>query len=757
METEKQVQRLNERLTYIRDIFAGKDSGHIRLLDAKTADYAQRAPGLNARERRALALALEDLFADVENKLEADLTPMDKVRIVRHPQRFCLRDILENVYDGYTEIGSMDDHSIDPAMVIARGFITRRRGKRVTNQSVMIVGHEKGRGEEFRNGGSAKPWGNAKALHYMKVAETENIPVHAYVFTPGSYPIEDTPGAAQQIAANIYGMASLRVPVIAVISEGGSGGAEAVALADRRLMFSHGYYSVISPEGAAAIEGKPGPGGRVPAELVEQCALRMKITAEDNLRMGYVDQIIPEPDLGARPYHYDFFRGLRRELLRVTDEVSISVRGLPLFRALRLRGRRRSAAAGRDFESSYVRWNLPPSAQMRLVSRRHLKFRGLSLSAALDRTPLSRRIASVWQEACWIIYSRFRHDMLQKRRQKVSEYMEEVKSDWTLFFERALTPLRKLAAWFGRASERMSVETVRTLTELSEWNDTQENQRGGRWAYISAGAGEDRAVSCPNAGIHGCLDQWAPDLYGEFAGVCPNCGHHFPMEYQWYLHNVFDAGSLVEFAADVEAGNPLGMEDFGAKLEASRKRTGHKSACMVFEARIKGVRLVVAMLMADFRGGTVGAAEGEKFIRAAERAGRMRFPFFAYVHGTAGIRIQEGTNGLIQMPRCTMAVRRYIDAGGLYIVCYDTNSYAGPVASFLGCSPYQFGIRSANVGFAGPAVIAETTGLPVPPHYHNVYKALARGHIQGIWDRRELRFNLSRALLTMGGRNLYYR
>ena len=104
-----------------------------------------------------------------------------------------------------------------------------------------------------------------------------------------------------------------------------------------------------------------------------------------------------------------------------------------------------------------------------------------------------------------------------------------------------------------------------------------------------------------------------------------------------------------------------------------------------------------------------------------------------------------------------MAVRRYIDAGGLYLVTYDTNSYAGPVASFLGCSPYQFGIRSANVGFAGPGVIAETTGMEVPPHYHNVYKTLARGHIQGIWDRREMRFNLHQALQTMGGRNLYYR
>ena len=90
-------------------------------------------------------------------------------------------------------------------------------------------------------------------------------------------------------------------------------------------------------------------------------------------------------------------------------------------------------------------------------------------------------------------------------------------------------------------------------------------------------------------------------------------------------------------------------------------------------------------------------------------------------------------------------------------VLYDTNSFAGPVASFLGCAPYQFAVRSSNIGFAGPGVIKETTGMDIPPKYHRSYRALSRGHIQGIWDRRQIRANLKQALLTMGGRNLYYR
>ena len=170
-----------------------------------------------------------------------------------------------------------------------------------------------------------------------------------------------------------------------------------------------------------------------------------------------------------------------------------------------------------------------------------------------------------------------------------------------------------------------------------------------------------------------------------------------------------------------------------------------------------GIRLVVAMLFSNFRGGTVGAAEGEKFVRACDVANTTRRPLLAYIHSTGGIRIHEGTLGVVQMPKCTLAVREYNDNGGLYIVVYDNNSYAGPVASFLGCSLYQFAIRSSRIGFAGPGVIRETTGQDVPPDYHSAKNALRRGHIQGIWDRREFKKNLYDALMTLGGPNLYYR
>ena len=744
---EKRIQSLRDRLSYLVDIFAGKHKDNAQLLEEKLTSFATRVRAGEVEDPYAELATVEDLFSYVERRLEGSITPMDKVRIVRHPQRICLRDILENVYDNFTEVGGQDEHSLDPSMLIARAVITRRRGKKTYTQSVMVIGQEKGHGAEFRNGGSVKPWGNAKAQQYMRVAETEGIPIHAYIFTPGSYPIEDYPGAAQQIARNIYSMAGLRVPVIAVISEGGSGGAEAIGLADKRLMLSHGYYSVISPEGAAAIEGRLKSGERAAPELIEHCAQNLKITAQDNLKFGYIDRIVQEPPLGARPWHFDFFRSLRQEVIRATDEVVVSTRKMPIFKGLALSRLRKPDA---NLDEMHTRWGLSSKAKDCLREKRQQKFLRLSRQAARDRRPFITKLAGAtwdWISKPWVS---FKYDFYRKHQMRIRTFMEEMDNEWEVFKGRLLAPWHKLTHKLPSKQDSKAKE----LMALSTWAD---DSRRLKWNYISPRYKTDRAVTCPNSASYGCLDLWGPDLFAEFAGVCSHCGYHFPMEPEWYVKNVFDPGSVFEFNSEIEAGNPLDFPDFNDRISAAQKKTGAKSGCMTFEARIDNTKMVVAMLMGTFRGGSVGAAEGYKFVEAAQRAAKKRYPFLAYVHGTAGIRIQEGTHGVIQMPRCTVAVRRYIESGGLYMVLYDTNSFAGPVASFLGCSPYQFAVRSSNIGFAGPGVIKETTGMDIPPKYHRSYRALSRGHIQGIWDRRQVRANLKQALLTIGGRNLYYR
>ena len=434
-------------------------------------------------------------------------------------------------------------------------------------------------------------------------------------------------------------------------------------------------------------------------------------------------------------------------MLRATDEVVLSTRLFPMFRGFALSSRRNPEA---NLDEMHMRWGLSQGASNRLREKRQQKFLRFSRNAAIDRRPFLRKKAGAfWDWFCkpWIS---LKYDFYRKHQRKIESFMEEMGNEWETFKMRLLSPWRKLAG----KPKKPEATTARELTALSAWSG---EGRRRKWNYISPRYKIDRAVTCPNSASYGCLDLWGPDLFAEFAGVCSHCGYHFSMEPEWYVQNVFDQGSVFEFNGEIEAGNPLNFPNFDERIAEARKKSGAKSACMTFEASINDTKLIVAMLMGTFRGGSFGAAEGYKFVEAAARAAKKRYPFLAYVHGTAGIRIQEGTHGVIQMPRCTIAVRRYIDSGGLYMVLYDTNSFAGPVASFLGCSPYQFAVRSSNIGFAGPGVIKETTGMDIPPKYHRSYRALSRGHIQGIWDRRQIRNNLQQALVTIGGRNLYYR
>ncbi|NDV20147.1 acetyl-CoA carboxylase carboxyl transferase subunit alpha/beta [Pseudodesulfovibrio sp. JC047] len=748
MNIEKKLQDLQERVTYARDILGGTPRSELDAFSKEIAEFSAKNTELTDELQNRALDSLDARLIAMESAIDTQLTAMDKVRIVRHPQRMCLKDILENVYDNYTEIGGQDEHSIDPGMLIARAYITRRRGKKLINQPVMVVGQEKGHGEDFRNGGSIKPWGNSKALKYMKVAAREQIPIHAYVNTPGSYPVEDFPGAAQQIAENIYEMAGLPVPIIAIFSEGGSGGAEAIGMADKRLMLSHGYYSVISPEGAAAIEGHIRGSERAPAELIESCALAQRITAQDNLENGYIDEIIQEPPLGARADHFDFYKQVREQVVRATDEIALSVRGVRLFRAMAMRHFHRHT-------DIIVRWSLNETARERLIAKRFKKYRKLAQHAYKDNRSLMDKLTATSSGIVSNTSSLLVYGLVKPFRQRVGRIIEEATDEIHVVTGKIDAVVKNGLKKIGIKLDSNKQQEME-LTGLSTSQETKPAITSDN-GYISPQAKMDREVTCPHAAKRGCLDIWARDLFTDFAGVCPHCGYNFPMEYQWYLHNLFDKDSLQEFNRDIAAGNPTQFPNFDARVDAAKKKTGLQSSCMTFNASLEGINITCATLIANFRGGSVGAAEGEKFIRALELAQTKHQPFLAYVHGTAGIRIQEGVNGLIQMPRCTMAVRKYIEEGGLYIVLYDTNSYAGPVASFLGCSPYQYAVRSSRLGFAGPGVIKETTGIEIPPDYHNCYKGLSRGHIQGVWSRKDIRKNLHQAFLTIGGRNLYYR
>ncbi len=750
----KQLQKIEERINYLLQI---KDYSNWGNLDGfkstcerlKQTLYDHTEEQMDGELRR-----LNESISFLEERAEEHLTPMERVRIVRSAQRFSLKDLLENVYEDYTELGGEHEANIDPAMVCAKATIVRRIKNKTHTSSVMVIGQETGHGEEFRNGGSCKPEGNEKALRYMKVAETEGIPIHSYIFTPGSYPVEEYPGAAQQIARNIYAMAKLRVPVVSMISEGGSGGAEAIGLSDYRMMVSHGYYSVISPEGAAAIEGKIREGSKVPKDLIDVCADRLRLTAFDNLKKGTIDRVIQEPQLGARRDDFAFFAKLRSEMIRATDHVVLATKSFNAFRSWEIWRRKPNPE---DEQRVVVSWDLNREEIKRLLTLRSKKYWAMGVNGYTGEPEATLNFYNLAKVKSEKVYYTFRYDILKNHKKQVRKVLKDVSGEGTVMIKRLTEPVTTVMGLFARKKGKRPTRLItytggqqedqRPVIDPLELTDT----------YTSPLANEDRTVSCTNADTQGCKDLWIPDLYGEFAGVCENCGHHFPLEHQWYLENIFDPGSLRFFNSHISSGNPLDYTGFTERLAAAKTKTGKNAGNLTFHAKINGIQIVVTMLYSDFRNGTVGSAEGEKFAQACALAKRKKRPLLAYVHTTGGIRIQEGTLGVVQMPKCTMAVREYIDSGGLYIVVYDNNSYAGPVASFLGCAPYQFAIRSSRVGFAGPRVIRETTGIDIPPDYHSARNALKRGHIQGIWDRREFRRNLHKALLTMGSPSLYYR
>lgn len=750
-EIRKRLTAVESRIVYLIDVKDSTDWGNLVDLREKTRVLRESIYERSDDELQNELTALEENLSFLEDRAEKSLTPDEIVRIVRNPQRMTLQDILENVYDSYTELGGMEDCNIDPSIVVAKANISRRVKDRVYTHQVMVIGHEKGHGEEYRNGGCTKPWGNEKALRFLKVAQTEGIPVHSYVFTPGSYPIEDYPGAAQQIARNLYAMAKLRVPMVSLISEGGSGGAEAIGMSDARLMLSHGYYSVISPEGAAAIEGKIREGEKVPKDLLSFCAKQLSMTAHDNLLLKTIDRIISEPVLGARRDDYTFFRRVRYEIIRATDEVVLKTKSFRAFRAYAIK-HKKTAEHDLRFDID-IGWELTESEKDRLLHLRSAKYRKMAQGFYNETVSPLEKVFRKTEEASVRCYYGFRYGLIRRHHKQVKKMIEEVSGEGSVFLRKISAPLISAYDFVASSATKRQLRILASQGTpgaeegVEDWGDT----------YLSPLANEDRTISCPNNSKYGCLDLWVPDLYGEFCGVCQNCGHHFPLEYEWYLQNLFDRGSIHEFNGHIGSINSIGYQSFDKKLRRDMIKTGRTSGIITFHAKVQGIGLIVAMLFNDFRNGTVGAAEGEKFVRACEKARIMRRPFLSYVHATGGIRIQEGTVGVVQMPKCTMAVREYVDSGGLYVVVYDNNSYAGPVASFLGCSPYQFAIRSSKIGFAGPRVIRETTGEDIPPDYHSAKRALRRGHIQGIWDRREFRRNLHKCLLTMGGSNLYYR
>jgi acetyl-CoA carboxylase carboxyl transferase subunit alpha len=274
-------------------------------------DALNQLPRTDALDRQIETLRRQ--VQTLRTELYASLTPWQRVLVARHPARPCLEDFVTLLFTGFVEIHGdrrfADDHAIMTGLAEFKG------------QPVLLVGHVKGSGTKdkiYRNFGYARPEGYRKALRAMQLAEKFRRPILVFIDTPAAYPgIEsEERGVAEAIAVNLREMILLETPIVIVVTgEGGSGGALGIAVGDRVLMQENAIYSVIPPEGCAAILW------RDPTRKIEAAAA-LKLTAPDLLKAGIIDEIVPEPVGGAHTDPAAAARLLDETLGRVLAEIA---------------------------------------------------------------------------------------------------------------------------------------------------------------------------------------------------------------------------------------------------------------------------------------------------------------------------------------------------------------------------------------------------------------------------------------------------
>src|SRR6202166_733358 len=268
--------------------------------------------GQNAETLRQIK-QLHERVNDLRREISSHLNAWERTELARHPQRPYTLDYVERIFTDWSEIHGDRGFRDDPAIVCG---LARFHG-----EEVIVVGHQKARDAKqrvYRNFGMPHPEGYRKALRVMKFAEKFKRPIFTFVDTDGAYPglHAEERGQGEAIARNLLEMARLEVPIVTtVIGVGGSGGALAIAVADRVLMMENSVYSVISPEGCASIMWRDPSKAEIAAEA-------LKITAPDLLEMKLIDEIVPEPEGGAHTDPEATAKMLDPFLTRALDDLS---------------------------------------------------------------------------------------------------------------------------------------------------------------------------------------------------------------------------------------------------------------------------------------------------------------------------------------------------------------------------------------------------------------------------------------------------
>jgi acetyl-CoA carboxylase carboxyl transferase subunit alpha len=305
LEFEKPIEELELKIEEMKRISDGKDvnlSGEVKKLEKK----------------------VKDLRTEIFSKL----TPWQKTLLARHPDRPYTLDYINLMTEEFLELHGDRRFADDKAII---GGLAKIKGT-----PVVIIGHQKGRGTKERirrNFGQPHPEGYRKALRLMEMAEKFKRPVINLIDTPGAYPGigPEERGQGEAIASNLMHMSRLRTPIVSVvIGEGGSGGALALSVADRLFMLEHSVYSVISPEGCAAIlwrKSSEGKNGELKVEDFSRASEALKLTAQDLLRFKIIDDIIAEPSGGAHMDIEQTSRNISEKVMETLEELKTKAPG----------------------------------------------------------------------------------------------------------------------------------------------------------------------------------------------------------------------------------------------------------------------------------------------------------------------------------------------------------------------------------------------------------------------------------------------
>ncbi|KAF0145378.1 MAG: acetyl-CoA carboxylase carboxyl transferase subunit alpha [Nitrospirae bacterium] len=266
---------------------------------------------------------LEKKAKELRSEIFSNLTPWQKTLLARHPDRPYTLDYINLLSKDFIELHGDRRFADDPAIV--GGFAT------INGASIMLIGHQKGRGTKeriYRNFGQPQPEGYRKALRLMRLAERFKKPIVTFIDTPGAYPGigAEERGQSEAIATNLMEMSRIKTPITSiVIGEGGSGGALALGVADRIYMLEHSVYSVISPEGCAAILWKKN--GDIDSKEFSKAADALRLTAQDLIGFRIIDDIIPEPLGGAHRDPEAVAKNILEIILKTTEELSAKTAG----------------------------------------------------------------------------------------------------------------------------------------------------------------------------------------------------------------------------------------------------------------------------------------------------------------------------------------------------------------------------------------------------------------------------------------------